>query len=130
LFRGKPGFVVYRHLKCALFSESITLKDHVGGWRRLTLEDQQALQERIETSLVLLEKEDQDLHADELVETKFQGQMRTKPPGLVGTLLPFQQEGVSWMYHQERHLPELRGGILADEMGMVRLYSTVTTLVG
>jgi hypothetical protein len=47
LFRGKPGFVVYRHLSCALFSESIAQMDQVGGWRRLTSEDQQALKERV-----------------------------------------------------------------------------------
>jgi hypothetical protein len=119
LFRGKPGFVIYRHLSCALFSETITQIAHVGGSRRLTSEDQQALEERIETSRVLLEKEDQEVHADELVQVAFQGEMRTKPPGLAATLLPFQQEGVSWMYHQERQVPEIRGGILADEMGMV-----------
>jgi hypothetical protein len=120
LFRGKPGYVVYRHLQCALFSEPISQMAHVGGWRRLSSEDQQALQGRIDASLVLNEKEDDELHADELVPVVFQGEMRNKPPGFVGSLLPFQQEGVSWMYHQERQLPDLRGGILADEMGMVR----------
>ena len=50
----------------------------------------------------------------------FQGVTRSPAKGLVADLLPFQVEGVSWMYHQEVHKPEIRGGILADEMGMVR----------
>lgn len=127
LFRGKPGFVVYRHLQCALFSDPISKLEHVGGYRRLTSDDQLALTERIDASLALNDKEDDELHADELVPAVFQGDMRQKPPGFVGTLLPFQQEGVSWMYHQERNLPELRGGILADEMGMVRNRIYMTT---
>jgi len=56
------------------------------------------------------------------VQQKFEGEIREPPPGLEASLLPFQVEGVSWMYHQEVHKPEIRGGILADEMGMVRLF--------
>lgn len=37
---------------------------------------------------------------------------------LTANLLPFQVEGFSWMRHQEVKCPEIRGGILADEMGM------------
>lgn len=51
------------------------------------------------------------------VQEIFQGEVRGPPPGLDANLLPFQIEGVSWMYHQEVH-SDIRGFILADEMGM------------
>jgi hypothetical protein len=120
LFRGKPGFVVYRHLKCTIFMEVIQRIQDVGGWRKLKKGDRETLKDRIEESKLLVEKENQELEPDELVQASFQGEIRKPPPGLVATLLPFQVEGTAWMYHQEVHVPEIRGGILADEMGMVR----------
>lgn len=116
LFRGKPGFTVYRHLHCAIFGEEIGRLQDVGGWRRIKMKDRPAVSERIEKSEELIEKEKQELHPDELVQVAFQGEMRAPPKGLSGDLLPFQVEGVSWMVHQERNVPEIRGGILADEM--------------
>ncbi len=52
----------------------------------------------------------------ELVQKAFDGEMRDRPKGLTADLLPFQKEGVSWMYCQEVNVKEIRGGILADEM--------------
>ena len=124
LFRGKPGFVVYRHLNCAIFSEDIHRIQDVGGWRKLQHQDRDLLFDRVEESKILIEKENQELQPDELVQTAFTGETRKPPSGLKGNLLPFQVEGLSWMIHQELHIPEIRGGILADEMGMVRTLST------
>jgi len=119
LFRGKPGFRIYRHLHCALFSEEIEKPEDVGGWKKLSKEDYEALTLRIEESKMELEQENEEMEPDELVQASFQGEIRKSPPGLTANLLPFQVEGASWMYHQEVHVPEIRGGILADEMGMV-----------
>jgi DNA repair protein RAD16 len=63
------------------------------------------------------ERENEEISPDELIQVAFQGEIRKPPPGLTASLLPFQTEGCSWMYHQEVHSP-FRGGILADEMGM------------
>jgi SNF2 family DNA or RNA helicase len=121
LFRGKPGFRVYRHLHCSSFSPEIKRVQDVGGWRKLKAADRDALEKRIEASELEMEEEKKEISPDELVPVVFQGEMRTTPPaGLAANLLPFQVEGTSWMYHQEVHVLELRGGILADEMGMVR----------
>ena len=43
------------------------------------------------------------------------GQMEP-PPELLMPLLPYQKEFLAWSVAQERS--EIRGGILADEMGM------------
>ena len=120
LFRGKPGFTVYRHLHCTVFADNIEQISDVGGWRRLTAEDQKALEAQVEESKELVKKENEELSPDELVQATFQGEIRASPPGLTASLLPFQVEGHSWMYHQEVAIPEIRGGIMADEMGMVR----------
>ncbi len=127
LFRGKPGFLVYRHLKCQTFPEEITKAHQVGGWRRLKPEDRALLREQLEESKIRLEEESQELDADELVQTAFQGSLRDPPPGLTAVLLPFQREGVSWMYNQEHS--EVAGGILADEMGMGKTLQTITAIL-
>lgn len=122
LFRGKPGYTVYRHLPCAVLDENVKRLQDVGGWRKLTRPDRLKIAKRIAESRVELEKEKEELQPDELVQEKFSGEMRASPPGLEADLLPFQVEGSSWMYCQEVNQPEVRGGILADEMGMVRYY--------
>jgi DNA repair protein RAD16 len=40
------------------------------------------------------------------------------PRELLLPLLPYQQEGLGWMVHQENGSDRIHGGILADEMGM------------
>lgn len=117
LFRGKPGFVVYRHLKCQILPpDEVPDMNGVGGWRRLKESDRDLLEAQVLESARLVEQENEDLDADELVQTAFAGEIRPAPPGLSATLLPFQVEGVSWMYNQE--VGSVKGGILADEMGM------------
>ena len=127
LFRGKPGFVVYRHLTCQTFPEEIEKISDVGGWRRLSQEDRGVLEKQIEVSALRIEEEAKELDADELVQASFQGKLRDPPPGLSATLLPFQREGTSWMYNQERC--EVAGGILADEMGMGKTLQTITAIL-
>lgn len=90
----------------------MTAKD-VGGYKKIKKQDYKLLVERVEESKIELQKENEELHPDELVTVAFQGEIRSPPPGLNATLLPFQVEGVSWMRHQEVNVPEVRGGILA-----------------
>lgn len=114
LFRGKPGYQVFKHLHCIVFSEEITCAQDVAGSDGLTDEDYKALAKRIDESFTLIQKENQELEPDELVQKKFEGEMRAAPKGLAANLLPFQEEGVSWMYHQERNVEDVRGGILGE----------------
>jgi hypothetical protein len=117
LFRGKPGFRIYRHLECAQFTENIHSAHDVGGWRKLDTHDLETLAMQVEASKIELEGENKEISPDELVQAAFTGETRQAPPGLVASLLPFQIEGLSWMYHQEVK-SEVKGGVLADEMGM------------
>jgi len=129
LFRGKPGFVGYRHLKCQIFPNEITKIEQVGGWRRLKSNDRLLLRQQLDESKLKIEEENKEMNADELVQIAFQGELREAPPGLAATLLPFQREGVSWMYNQEVNEKEIKGGILADEMGMGKTLQTLTTML-
>lgn len=100
-----------------MFSEDIERVEQIGGWRnikRQSQEDFERLVLRVEESKIEVEQEQEELQPDELVQVNFEGEMRGPPKGLTANLLPFQVEGVSWMYHQEVKVPELHGGILAD----------------
>ena len=133
LFRGKPGFTVYRHLKCQMFDHDIISNaEDVSGWHRLKKDDLKDLKKRIVDSKKEADEEQDEMHPDELVQTQFSGEMRPNPPpgwkaGGV-TPLPFQVEGYSWMYQQERG--EIRGGILADEMGMGKTLQSIACILG
>lgn len=110
----KHKYHVYHHLQCT----SYPLREimWIQGWKRMKKVDRQAVLDRIEEIKLLVDKENQELDPDELVQASFQGEIRLSPKGLGASLLPFQVEGFSWMVHQELHVPEIRGGILADEM--------------
>jgi SNF2 family DNA or RNA helicase len=124
LFRGKPGYMVYRHLHCAIFSEEIQCAEDVENYHVLEKEDYAKLVEQVRTSQTRIQEEYEELRPDELVQGCFHGEddsMRSEQPrGLNATLLPFQVEGYSWMYHQEVKQGDVRGGILADEMVSLR----------
>jgi hypothetical protein len=114
LFRGKPGYQVFKHLHCIVFSEEIACAEDVEGFESLTDEDYAALAKRVDESFKLVQKENEELEPDELVQKTFDGEMRDHPKGLAANLLPFQEEGLSWMYHQERNVEDVRGGILGE----------------
>lgn len=103
-------------MHCAVFSEEVATAKDVGGYSKLKRKDYKLLEERVEESKLELQKENEELDPNELVPVSFQGEIRSPPPGLTATLLPFQVEGTSWMYCQEVN-SEAKGGILADEMG-------------
>lgn len=125
LFRGKPGYQIYKHLKCIVFSEEIQCAEDVAGYENLTEDDYCALAARVDESAKEVEMEKEELEPDELVQKQFQGEIRDAPKGMTANLLPFQKEGASWMYNQETSCPEVRGGILADEMGMGELVRSI-----
>jgi len=130
LFRGKPGFEIYRHLKCAVFNEDVKKLDDVGGASDLEDEDQVALKKRILQSLSELREEQTVIDPDELVAKAFDGKIIDAPEGITADLLPFQKVGLSWLYAQETSEgPGTKSSILADEMGMGKTLQTITLIV-
>jgi len=129
LFRGKPGYQIFKHLHCIVFSEEAQCAEDVAGHDILEEEDYNALAKRVHESFKEIQKENEELEPDELVQKKFEGEYRPKPKGLVANLLPFQEEGLSWMYCQETAMEDVRGGILADEMGMGKTVQMIATIL-
>lgn len=93
LFRGKPGFMVYRHLHCTTFSGDVHCAEDVGNHDSLTAEDYVRLAEQVDVSKERMKEEEEEISPDELVQKNFEGEVRSAPGGLVATLLPFQTEG-------------------------------------
>lgn len=122
--------MVYRHLQCAIFSEDIHCAEDVENYQDLTSEDYTRLAEQVDISKEKIKEEQREIRPDELVQKSFAGEIRSEqPPGLMATLLPFQVEGYSWMRHQEVMEKDVRGGILADEMGMGKTIQTIATIL-
>jgi len=101
LFRGKPGYTIYKHLACTVFPTDIICAEDVPGYDDLDMQDYDTLRQRIVESVTEIQLETQELEPEELVQKEFRGRIRSLPPGLNATLLPFQKEGMSWMYCQE-----------------------------
>ena len=58
------------------------------------------------------------MNTDVSQKVKYADEVTVTVPGLNGTLMPFQEKGVSWLYAVER-------GILADDVGLGK---TITAL--
>lgn len=127
LFRGQQGFVVYRHLHCAVFPTHLQEGYQLQGYEHMNAQHQKDIDLRLQESVKEVQEENAEIQPDELLIPSFQGEMRPAPPGLVVDLLPFQVEGQSWMFAQEH--TSFRGGILADEMGMGKTIQTIATIL-
>ncbi len=127
LFRGKPGFRVYKHLHCIIFSLDVESGNDVDGYYDLIMDDRDAVDKRIKESAIEVHEDNKALDPDELVQKAFDGPIRDKPKGLVANLLPFQTEGVSWMYCQEVNVPDIRGGRFFTNFKLISLtlFSTI-----
>ena len=146
--RGEYGAIpIWFHIRCSPLDFvgfpqfDATIASLCFGFSALTAEDQKEVFETAGkgyTVSKLLNGEDAE-YADDFEEEPLSDRLVQRrgvsvallaaPAELTGaTLLPFQQEGFSWMVAQEAN-PATKGGILADEMGMGKTLQTIALIV-
>ncbi|KAL7518837.1 hypothetical protein ACHAWX_003640, partial [Stephanocyclus meneghinianus] len=75
LFRGKPGYMVFWHLHCAVFSEDVTCAEDVINYDTLDDANYQRLADQVEASKSKIKEEMEELEPDELVQKSFEGEI-------------------------------------------------------
>ena len=135
--RGEHGYIsAWQHFQCTrVEDEDLDFDLHVYGFDQLTDEHQALL--RTEALNPTQPAHFYELDPDEIVK---RGPLRARepPPTLTQHLLPYQMEGFGWMCEQEEAAESadlstarsaVRGGLLADEMGMGKTIQTVALLL-
>ncbi|KAG5476943.1 hypothetical protein LSCM1_05276 [Leishmania martiniquensis] len=114
---GDNGWIsAWQHLGCTRIekSDSGNYESAMHGFSALKAEEQEHVVSEVHSSE--MPEHLKPLDPDDLVHRGKMEQM-APPPTLLRHLLPYQKEGLGWMVRQETESP-IKGGILADEMGM------------
>ncbi|KAG5502808.1 hypothetical protein JKF63_04576 [Porcisia hertigi] len=114
---GDNGWIsAWQHLGCTRMEkhESDNYESTMRGFAALQPKEQEHV--LMEVTSTEMPEHLKPLDPDDLVHRDKMEEM-TPPPTLLRHLLPYQKEGVGWMVRQEAESP-VKGGILADEMGM------------
>jgi len=129
--RGRQGWINgWQHWKCSRLSpaQCPSLSRWVHGWEALgNATEMLTLEEGLRR-----ETPPGDSEEEEESEPQVQGGITSAgsipaPAAMVGTLLPFQGEGLAWMCQQED--TGVSGGVLADEMGLGKTIQTIALLL-
>lgn len=111
---GEHGWIsAWQHLHCTRIEERENFEEVLYGYEDLSPEDQKTV--LLEITSDNLPDHLKPLDPEDLVK---RGKLpEVNPPKeLLRPLLPYQKEGLGWLVRQEQ--TDVRGGILADEMGM------------
>lgn len=118
-------FSSFQHLKCTVFHPRVPLSE-IDGYDSLIPDQQREIDKRLKDSPLEYEQLNAPLEPDDLVRKQWTTE--AEPPStLLMPLLPYQKEGLSWMMNQETSL--VRGGILADEMGMGKTIQMISLML-
>ncbi|CAG9575087.1 putative DNA repair protein [Leishmania major strain Friedlin] len=121
---GDNGWIsAWQHLGCTRMerSESEDYKNTMHGFAALQPEEQAHVVNEVHSTE--MPEHLKPLDPEDLVHRGKMEQM-APPSTLLRHLLPYQKEGMGWMVRQEVESP-VKGGILADEMGMGKTIQTV-----
>mmetsp|Transcript_9469 Transcript_9469/g.11786 ORF Transcript_9469/g.11786 Transcript_9469/m.11786 type:complete len:1115 (+) Transcript_9469:115-3459(+) len=115
----------WQHLPCTIFRGIESCED-IAGYDELGEEEKDSIAERVKASAFEVDQDYEPVNPDEMVREEWR-EKREPPPEVILPLLPYQQEGLGWMYHQEQ--TDFHGGILADEMGMGKTLQAISLIV-
>ena len=123
----------WQHLACTVFNKVPDGQDleislmAIEGFLEMDPEPKEMIRTRFKESQNEIDPELVPIDPDEMTRKNWSTPM-DPPLDLLMPLLPFQKEGLGWMYHQEIE-SEVHGGILADEMGMGKTIQTISTIL-
>jgi DNA repair protein RAD16 len=119
---GDNGWIsAWQHLSCTRITDECDYPYDMQGFANLRPEEQDLVKKEVTSSSV--PEHLQPLDPDDLVHRGEMEQM-APPQTLLRPLLAYQKEGMGWMVRQETE-SEVKGGILADEMGMGKTIQTI-----
>ena len=116
----------WQHLQCTVFHKAITSANVIDGFSELDKDSQNLVNSRVLNSQSETDQDDCPVQPDELVRACWT-EAAVAPPDILVPLLPYQQEGLGWMIHQENN--DVHGGILADEMGMGKTIEAISLIL-
>mmetsp|Transcript_20428 Transcript_20428/g.37974 ORF Transcript_20428/g.37974 Transcript_20428/m.37974 type:complete len:1566 (+) Transcript_20428:272-4969(+) len=120
----------WRHLPC-FWSESRQAidKNEVFGLDSVPEDEMPAVEQAL--NRIKPPNVDESLNPD---SSEFEAALKTTivnrlptPSAMTSTLLPFQQEGLWWLFNQEEK--DIMGGLLCDEMGLGKTMQTISLIV-
>ena len=123
----------WQHLKCTRLPASVRAEanddpSRIQGRDSLTEQDKNAVDEMLASNDVPPVLRDEIDVDKEVAESAASWKKQREPPDtLIAPMLPYQKEGLAWLCAQEEG--PLRGGILADEMGMGKTLQTIALLL-
>ncbi len=114
IMEGEWGlFTRWQHLDCTVFHKQLASVEAIDGFKELSSEERDLVWNRFLKSKDEIDDEFEPLNPDEIVRKSWTDRMEPSDD-LLMPLLPYQKEGLGWLYHQEQS--SVHGGILADEV--------------
>jgi DNA repair protein RAD16 len=127
ILEGNWGLLTrWQHLDCTIFHNCVKSVDQIDGYKVLSAENKKLVSNRFLKTVNEIDEEFVQINPDELVRQTWNESMEPHED-LLMPLLPYQKEGLAWMIHQENST--VRGGILADEMGMGKTIQAISVML-